>query len=222
MIRNIPSRGVCEYRRGLECWPDSLITLPLDTEPQAITAPSLISTIHKSTQHPLNLFQPPVPSPTVSWQRFLTVDILQLRALTQFPAGHSLTTELGQSHSQSYFTTDDLPPISSSWRQAPWDSPPENFIFLQLHPCGRSLYVTPQHPLWWEGVFVSYEYASPLSSVRIAHTASYWKLFLLHYIHAQVLCQSKIWKADHDNLTYLILQRQLSHLNGRKLDYRQV
>jgi hypothetical protein len=29
---------------------------------------------------------------------------------------------LSQSQSQSYFTTDGLPPISASWRQAPWDS----------------------------------------------------------------------------------------------------
>jgi hypothetical protein len=29
-----------------------------------------------------------------------------------------------QSQSQSYFTTDGLQPISSSWRQAPWASRP--------------------------------------------------------------------------------------------------
>jgi hypothetical protein len=33
-----------------------------------------------------------------------------------------------------------------------------------------------------------------------------------HYI--QALCQSRLYKADHANLTYLMLQRQLSHLNG--------
>jgi hypothetical protein len=58
------------------------------------------------------------------------------------------------------------------------------------------------------------------SSVRIAQTACYWKFFLVHYI--QVLCQSRLCKADHAYLTYLMLQRQLSHLNGRKLDHRQV
>jgi hypothetical protein len=31
------------------------------------------------------------------------------------------------SQSQSYFTTGGLPPVSSSWRQAPWDSRPEIF-----------------------------------------------------------------------------------------------
>jgi hypothetical protein len=57
------------------------------------------------------------------------------------------------------------------------------------------------------------------SSVRIAHIACYWKFFLLHY--TQVLCQSRLYR-DHAYLTYLMLQRQLSHLNGRKLDHRQV
>jgi hypothetical protein len=38
------------------------------------------------------------------------------------------TTDLIQSQSQSYFTTGDLPPISSSWRQAPWD-PTTRFFF---------------------------------------------------------------------------------------------
>jgi hypothetical protein len=58
------------------------------------------------------------------------------------------------------------------------------------------------------------------SSVRIAHIACYWKVFLLHY--TQVLCQYRLCKADHTYLTYLMLQRQRSHLNGRKLDQRQV
>jgi hypothetical protein len=42
----------------------------------------------------------------------------------------------------------------------------------------------------------------------------------LHY--TQVLCQYRLYRADHAYLTYLMLQRQLSHLNGRKLDHRQV
>jgi hypothetical protein len=40
--------------------------------------------------------------------------------------------------------------------------------------------------------------------------------FFLHY--TQVLCQYRLYGADHAYLTYLMLQRQLSHLNGRKLD----
>jgi hypothetical protein len=41
-----------------------------------------------------------------------------------------------------YFTTDGLPPISSSWRQASWGSRPESFLFLQLSPYGHSPCVT--------------------------------------------------------------------------------
>jgi hypothetical protein len=44
-----------------------------------------------------------------------------------------------RSQSQSYFTTGALPPISSSWRQAPWDS---RSTFFQMNPCDYSPYVT--------------------------------------------------------------------------------
>jgi hypothetical protein len=54
-----------------------------------------------------------------------------------------------------------------------------------------------------------------LSTVLMAHIACYWKFFLLHYM--QVLWQYRLYKADHTFLTYLMLQRHLSHLNGRKL-----
>jgi hypothetical protein len=37
-----------------------------------------------------------------------------------------------QSQSQSYFTTGGLPPISSSWRQAPWGPRPEFFFSTEL------------------------------------------------------------------------------------------
>jgi hypothetical protein len=58
------------------------------------------------------------------------------------------------------------------------------------------------------------------SGVHFAHTACYWKFFLLHYI--QVLWQYRLCRADHAYLMHLMLQWQLSHLNGRKLDHRQV
>jgi hypothetical protein len=58
------------------------------------------------------------------------------------------------------------------------------------------------------------------SSVRIAHIACYGKFLLLHYIH--VLCQPRLCKADHAYLTYLMLQRQRCHVNGRKTHHRQV
>jgi hypothetical protein len=48
---------------------------------------------------------------------------------------------------QSYFTTGGLPPISSSWCQAPWDSQPE--FFFQLNTCGCSPYVTSSLTRGW-------------------------------------------------------------------------
>jgi hypothetical protein len=44
---------VCHYRRGLDWWLDLLTTYAHDSELHAFTTPSLISTIHKSPQHPL-------------------------------------------------------------------------------------------------------------------------------------------------------------------------
>jgi hypothetical protein len=41
---------------------------------------------------------------------------------------------------QSYFTTDGWQPISSSWRQAPWD--PRPVFFFQPNTCGHSPFVT--------------------------------------------------------------------------------
>jgi hypothetical protein len=52
-----------------------------DSELQALTAPPVISTIHKSLQH--------LSSSAVPWQRILTVEILQIHALRS--CLHSLT-----------------------------------------------------------------------------------------------------------------------------------
>jgi hypothetical protein len=72
---------------------DLLTTYTHDLELQVITALPLISTIHKSLEHPLSLFQPSVSSPAVPWQRLLIVEIFQFHILTsQPPIGtHSLT-----------------------------------------------------------------------------------------------------------------------------------
>jgi hypothetical protein len=51
--------------------------------------------------------------------------------------------------------------------------------------------------------------------VRVALLAWYWHFFLLHYI--QIICQYRLCKADDAYPTYLILQRQLNHLNGLSL-----
>jgi hypothetical protein len=78
----------CDCRQGLDWWIDLFTTYTHDSELHAITAPPLISTIHKSPQHPLSLFQPAMSSPAVPWQRLLTVEILQLHPL-RFPL-HSI------------------------------------------------------------------------------------------------------------------------------------
>jgi hypothetical protein len=46
------------------------------------------------------------------------------------------------------------------------------------------------------------------------------KFFHVHY--TQVFCQLTLCKEDHVYLRYVMLQRQLSYLNGRKLDRRPV
>jgi hypothetical protein len=59
---------------------DLLTTYTHDSKVQAITAPPLISKIHKSSQRPLSLFQHAVSTPAALWQRLLTLEILQLHA----------------------------------------------------------------------------------------------------------------------------------------------
>jgi hypothetical protein len=54
----------------------------------------------------------------------------------------------GNRESRSYFTTGGLPLISSSWRQAPWNSRPV-FSFFQLNACGYSPYVTSSLTRGW-------------------------------------------------------------------------
>jgi hypothetical protein len=49
------------------------------------------------------------------------------------------TVRVRVSQSQNYFMTGGLPPISSSWRKASWDSRP---AFFQLNTCDHSPYVT--------------------------------------------------------------------------------
>jgi hypothetical protein len=56
------------------------------------------------------------------------------------------------SQSQSYFTTGGLTPISSSWRQAPWDSRP----VILFSNWTLAVIVPMQHPLWREDGSVVY------------------------------------------------------------------
>jgi hypothetical protein len=113
-----------------------------------------------------------------------------------------------------FFTTGGLPPFRSCW--CPWDSRPEIFFSTELL---RTYSLC--NFLSDEKMSLSLMNVLGLSSrVRIVHTVCYWKSVLLYYI--QVFCQYSLCKADHAYLNYLILQRPLSHFNGRKLDHRQV
>jgi hypothetical protein len=60
---------------------DLLTSYKHHSELQALVTLPLISTLHKSTQHLLSLFQAAVSSPAVPWQWFLSVEVLQLHAL---------------------------------------------------------------------------------------------------------------------------------------------
>jgi hypothetical protein len=73
-------RRMCDYRRCSDWWMDLLTTHTRDSEPQAISTPLQISTVHKSPLHTPSLFQPLSP-PAVPWQRLPTVEILHLPAL---------------------------------------------------------------------------------------------------------------------------------------------
>jgi hypothetical protein len=57
----------CDYRRGLDWMLDLLTTYTNGSELQVITAPSLTSTLYKSPQNPLCIFQPSMSSPAVPW-----------------------------------------------------------------------------------------------------------------------------------------------------------
>jgi hypothetical protein len=90
-----------DYRRGFDWWMDLLATHTHDSEIQAISAPPLMTTIHKSPQHPLSLFHPAVSSPAVPWQRLIIVENLQLhelRSSSQPPLRKQLSTELCPLH----------------------------------------------------------------------------------------------------------------------------
>jgi hypothetical protein len=91
-------------------------------------------------------------------------------------------------------------------------NPPPNWIFAIL--------VLTYHPLWREDGFVCYEYAWPFVKCTFRTYSMLLKFFCFCTTHKS--CQYRLCRTDHAYLTYLMLQRLPSHLNGRKLDHRQV
>jgi hypothetical protein len=91
----------CDYRRGMDCWMDLLTTYIHHSELQVITAPPLISTLYRSSQHLLSLF----PARCVFNRRCLTTDSnsggSSVPALTSLLAVEYPATELIQQKSKS-------------------------------------------------------------------------------------------------------------------------
>jgi hypothetical protein len=83
---------------------------------------------------------------------------------------------------------------------------------LQLNPCGHSPYATSS--LTRGRVCLL---CTGLAFVKCTYRT--YSMLLEIFLLLQVLCKSRLCEAY---LTYLTLQRQLSHFNGRKLDCRQV
>jgi hypothetical protein len=71
---------------------DLLTTYANVSELQAFAVPPLISTIHKSPEHPLSLFQPAMSSPAFPWQWLQTVEIIQLHVQKPTLNGCSVPT----------------------------------------------------------------------------------------------------------------------------------
>jgi hypothetical protein len=90
----------------------------------------------------------------------------------------------------------------------------------QLNPFDISPYVTSSLTRRWVCLLLRV-ICLAFRKVYISHIQHVIeKCLLLH--HAQVLCQYRLCSTDHAYLTYLLLQRLPSHLNGRTLDHRQV
>jgi hypothetical protein len=90
---------------------------------------------------------------------------------------------------------------------------------MELKPYDYSPYVTSSLTRGW---FCLVNMLGLSSSERISHIQHAIEQFLPFAIHTQVLSQYRLCKAADDYLGCLMLQRQLSHMNGRKLDHRQV
>jgi hypothetical protein len=121
---------VCDYRRGLDGFIVHFYTLLGTTSTYGPTTNLLNSQI---TKHPLSL----LPACSVFYSRSLGTssnsghssashaEVLPVQRISR-----NWTVSILLSQSQSYFTTGDLLAISSSWRQASWDSRPETIFFF--------------------------------------------------------------------------------------------
>jgi hypothetical protein len=143
---------MCVYRRGLDGWMDLLTTYTHDSELQAITAPPLISPIHKSPQYLLSL----LPACCVLTSRSLaTASNSGDSSVSRSQVLSSQLPVQNWSQCQSYVTTDGHS-ASLSWNKAPiWGLRPD------FHYCQTiNGFVDMGRPLWREegSVFYNVEY----------------------------------------------------------------
>jgi hypothetical protein len=111
------------------------------------TSPVVTTIIHFKTLqrtnqrlYPLSsLFRTALPGTRI----FTSVFLARCFVLSVFHnLPYSVYLSASVSQSQSYFMTGTIPPISSSWRRAPWDSQQEFFFSPKLNTCGHSPYIT--------------------------------------------------------------------------------
>jgi hypothetical protein len=206
-----------DYRRALDCWMNLLTTYTYDSELQELTTLSLIYTLYKSLQRLPSLLQPAVSSPAIPWQQLLSVEILQLHMLRFYLHSLSCRTLLNSlSKSKAkllctwQFTTNQFVLVSG-----PLSLMTRVFFPPHLNPCGHS-------PLWWEDGFVFYEYAWPFVKCMYCPYSMLPEILPFALCTSPLSCQYRLCRANNAYLRYFMLQRRFSHLNGRKLDHRQV
>jgi hypothetical protein len=195
-----------DYRRGLDWWLDYWALTDRNYRAIANSHTLQFNTArNKSSQS--------AASSVVAWWR---IRIMSSASVLMFlPAGYCLTTNSLSVWVSELLYDWRLTTNQFVWAPGPWDPWPE--IFFQLNSCGNNPYITSSLTRWWMYLVNMLCFSS---SVHFAHITCYRKFLLTHY--TQVLCQYGLYIADHVWISYLLLQRQLSHLNGCKLDHLQV
>jgi hypothetical protein len=87
------------------------------------------------------------------------------------------------------------------------------FFYIGYSPCETYSLTRGWVCLLWICLPLSQVYVSQIYVIKNSS---------LYNTYMYVLCQSRLCKAKHTYLIQLMLQRQLSHLSGRKLDRRPV
>jgi hypothetical protein len=111
--QSFPNKGVWQWR--FFSFPRSHLYCPANI-PQRNTLSTVNSYYWAPGWRPFHTL-------TLNWTLLLTNQLLHDISLNR-----TTLQSQSQSQSQSYFTAGGLPPISSSWRQVPWDPRPNIFF----------------------------------------------------------------------------------------------